>query len=207
MNLHENAEGTRERLIEAAGELFAKNGFDGTSIRQICERANTNVAAIKYHFTNKQGLYEEMVLYAFHYMDRFKSLSLEGMTPPEQLRCFIRTKLENFLDYTRSAWHLQLIHGELKNQSSPLMEKVGELLEERLERLKRIVSAIVEIPVEDKRVTLYAFSVIGQCLFFARHAFIGRTSPVLKFYHTIDLDTLTEHIYSFSLAGMGVTDA
>ena len=52
---------TRERLIEAAGRLFAENGFEGSTIRGICEDAGANVAAVNYHFRGKEGLYAEVV--------------------------------------------------------------------------------------------------------------------------------------------------
>lgn len=54
---------THSKLIHTAARLFAKNGFAGTSVRQICASAKTNVAAINYHFGDKQGLYLATVEY------------------------------------------------------------------------------------------------------------------------------------------------
>lgn len=48
---------TRQRLIEAATALFAERGFQGASVRDICGRAGTNVAAVNYHFGGKAELY------------------------------------------------------------------------------------------------------------------------------------------------------
>ena len=50
------------RLIEAAGEEFAGKGFDSARVRTICERAGANVAAVNYHFGDKEQLYVETVL-------------------------------------------------------------------------------------------------------------------------------------------------
>jgi AcrR family transcriptional regulator len=47
---------TRERIIEAAEVLFALNGYEGTSMRDITERAEVNVAAVNYHFGSKENL-------------------------------------------------------------------------------------------------------------------------------------------------------
>lgn len=46
----------RERILQAATELFARQGFDETTTRQIADAAQSNIAAIKYYFGDKQGL-------------------------------------------------------------------------------------------------------------------------------------------------------
>ena len=52
---------TRERLFEAAVTEFSERGYSGASVRQICQRAKANLAAIKYHFGSKDGLYREVL--------------------------------------------------------------------------------------------------------------------------------------------------
>lgn len=47
---------TRERLLDTAERLFAEQGFDGTSLRQITREAGVNLAAIHYHFGSKDAL-------------------------------------------------------------------------------------------------------------------------------------------------------
>ena len=54
-------ENTREKLMFAAVELFADYGYDGTSTRDICKIANTNISSISYYFKSKQGLYEAII--------------------------------------------------------------------------------------------------------------------------------------------------
>ena len=50
-------DGTRDRLLHAAGDEFARSGFDTASVRAICDAADANVSAVKYHFGSKQDLY------------------------------------------------------------------------------------------------------------------------------------------------------
>jgi AcrR family transcriptional regulator len=52
-------ETTKEQILEAARKHFCENGFVGASVRDICDEANANVSAIKYHFGGKEGLYRE----------------------------------------------------------------------------------------------------------------------------------------------------
>lgn len=47
---------TRSRILDAAEQLFAENGFDGTSIREITRAADVNVAAVHYHFGSKEAV-------------------------------------------------------------------------------------------------------------------------------------------------------
>ena len=46
-----------DRMIEAAGKLFAERSFDSVSTREIAAAAGVNLSAISYHFDNKEGLY------------------------------------------------------------------------------------------------------------------------------------------------------
>lgn len=55
---------TREALIQAAIEIFGRDGFHAASTRAIAERAGANQALIGYHFRGKLGLY----LAAFEYI-------------------------------------------------------------------------------------------------------------------------------------------
>ena len=57
-------EQTRSRLLNAAREVFSQNGFQGATVREICRRAETNVAAVNYHFGSKDGLLAEALNFA-----------------------------------------------------------------------------------------------------------------------------------------------
>ena len=52
---------TKDRLLDAAEQLFAEKGFDGASIRDLAAAAGVNVAAVNYHFQGKDNLYREVI--------------------------------------------------------------------------------------------------------------------------------------------------
>lgn len=52
---------TKEKIISCARILFADNGFEGTSIRDIAKAADVNVASVNYHFSNKEKLFGEIL--------------------------------------------------------------------------------------------------------------------------------------------------
>ncbi|MFD1954135.1 TetR/AcrR family transcriptional regulator [Paenibacillus thailandensis] len=49
------------RILLAARKLFAKQGFDRTTVRQICEEANANIALVSYYFGGKENMFEAML--------------------------------------------------------------------------------------------------------------------------------------------------
>jgi AcrR family transcriptional regulator len=51
----------KTQIIEAAVDLFAEKGFEGTSIRDLATKADVNVAMINYYFGSKEKLFECMV--------------------------------------------------------------------------------------------------------------------------------------------------
>ncbi|ADY51877.1 transcriptional regulator, TetR family [Pseudopedobacter saltans DSM 12145] len=51
----------QKEILLVAEDLFAKNGFDGTSVRDIAQEAGINVAMINYYFGSKEGLLETLV--------------------------------------------------------------------------------------------------------------------------------------------------
>jgi len=76
---------TRDKILEVALELFANNGFDGTSTREICKGADVNISMILYYFGSKEGLYKTIIqnwfdkqseyLDAYFDMQKFQTLS------------------------------------------------------------------------------------------------------------------------------------
>lgn len=52
---------TRERLLNAAEQLFAEHGISGTTLRALTRVARVNLAAVHYHFGGKEGLLDAVV--------------------------------------------------------------------------------------------------------------------------------------------------
>jgi AcrR family transcriptional regulator len=56
---------TKDRLLDAAEALFAEKAFENVSIRELATAADVNVAAVNYHFQNKENLFHEVVARRF----------------------------------------------------------------------------------------------------------------------------------------------
>ena len=57
----EKALENRQRILEAAEEVFAAKGFDGANMREIAEKAGVNKFMLYYHFENKEGLFQQVL--------------------------------------------------------------------------------------------------------------------------------------------------
>ncbi len=53
---------TRERLLDAAEQIFAERGFEGASMRAVTQAAGASVSAANYHFGSKEALLRATLL-------------------------------------------------------------------------------------------------------------------------------------------------
>lgn len=200
--------GTRERIIAAAGELFAANGFRGTTIRDICGQAGVNVAAVNYHFRDKESLYAEVLRSAHrHCSEQYpldRDLSADA-SPTLRLEAYVRAFLHRLLDEGRPAWHGKLMALEMADPTQALDSLVDEGIRPMIGTLEEIVRAVLGPGAAQATVELCAGSVIGQCLHY-KHA-----KPVIVRMGLWRFDTpeaiaeLTAHIVSFSLGGLAAS--
>jgi len=61
MNPQRRGEETRSRILQAAGECFAQNGYDSTGVAEICHRAGVTKGGFYHHFPSKQALFLELL--------------------------------------------------------------------------------------------------------------------------------------------------
>src|SRR5438093_5704970 len=98
MTLKDRTPETRQRLLEAAGEVFAEHGFRDATIREICDQAEANVAAVHYHFGDKEELYAAVFDYARSYAVAAFEQAAPAVGAEERLRVFVRAVLTRFFD-------------------------------------------------------------------------------------------------------------
>ena len=84
---------TRDRLVDAALEVFASHGFEGATTRAIARRAGVALAALPYHFTTKEALWKAAADRIFGLLgEHFEAhrRDLEGADPRSRLRVVLR---------------------------------------------------------------------------------------------------------------------
>jgi AcrR family transcriptional regulator len=70
---------SKEEILDAAEELFAVRGFDGTSMREIALEAGVAQALLHYHFKTKEGLFEAMFTRRSSAINRIRLARLDAM--------------------------------------------------------------------------------------------------------------------------------
>lgn len=86
---------TAAALIRAGRRLFARQGYDATSIRQITSAADANLGAVTYHFGSKQALYHAVVEEALApFADRVVAASQEGADALERAASVVQAYFE-----------------------------------------------------------------------------------------------------------------
>ncbi|MBN1647435.1 MAG: TetR/AcrR family transcriptional regulator [Spirochaetales bacterium] len=86
MRKKRDGESTRHAVIEAAGEMFARKGFSGTSITAIARHSGISEGLILYHFKSKSGLYDEVLAaISQRYADILKTIFVSDLPPQEML--------------------------------------------------------------------------------------------------------------------------
>lgn len=111
---------TQEKLLDAAAEAFAENGFSGTSTRDIAERAGVHHPLITYHFHNKEELWRaaaDRIYRRFRSMLAEKRGSLSGKTPRERTAELLRT----FIQFAAKNPELHKITFQESGQENPRM--------------------------------------------------------------------------------------
>jgi AcrR family transcriptional regulator len=201
MKRRTSTDDTRERIIRAAGEIFGRHGFDGTTIRQITKRAGVNVAAVNYHFRDKAELYLR-VLREAKCQTVENAVFPSGGTPEEQLRGFIFSFVRSLLDPDRPAWHSQVITQEMMRPTPALDLLVREMTEPIFRQLRQVIGEVAGSKLAGMQLDMLAASILGQCLFYVRsRPMLERLAPELA--HGADrVERIAEHITTFSLAAL-----
>src|SRR5262245_16107260 len=120
-------EDTKTRLLDAAGQIFADRGFEAATIREICQQANANIAAINYYFGDKEQLYVATLKHAH----ACKAVGVPamlpaGMKPEDKLRAFVAAMLQQIVFEETPAWHATLILREMVNPTRACEELVQD---------------------------------------------------------------------------------
>jgi len=127
------------QIMETAEILFAEKGFNGTSVRDIAEKAHVNLAMISYYFGSKDKLLESL----FDYRGEHVKLKLESMVEDKTLSSF--EKLDMLIEH-----YIEKIMNQQCFSRIMLREQVvnhtgitAELITQMKKRNQQIISKLI----------------------------------------------------------------
>lgn len=192
---------TRQKLLESAGVVFAEHGFHQATVRQITDRAGTNLAAVNYHFRDKEELYAAVMRECFCAAKPGNAID-PNLPPPARLHAWISRFIGKKFGASTPSWQHQLIAREMREPTPALAAMVEESICPEARELEEIVISLYPGRLTQDQNYLMGFSIVGQIFYYLSYAPLnGRIYPPFA-ADPPDLETLTEHIYQFSLAAL-----
>ncbi len=162
--LKTKSEKTRDRLLISASRIFAEKGFQESTIAEICEQAETNIASVNYHFRDKETLYLESWHFAFK-----RELSLyppdgglmESASAEQRLAERIRALINRVAD--DNSYSFAIINKEMAQPTrllSDILDK--EINPQRLQMLSLLKECLGQT-ASDEQIHYCHTRIMGQC--------------------------------------------
>jgi len=186
------AETTRAALVQAALRLFGRQGFDGTSTREIAAEAKANIGSIAYHFGGKEGL---RIAAADYIVDTIQAIAGQAIgdsqQPPsghptaemptrEAARAQLSSALERMVGFVvaspQAGEIVQFVLRELSHPTAALDRIYEGVFEPTHRRLCLIWEQATGEPAESEATRLTVFTLIGQVIYFR----IGREAVMRR---------------------------
>jgi AcrR family transcriptional regulator len=193
---------TRDKLLEAAGRVFADRGYDAATVRDICRLAHANVAAVNYHFRDKQGLYTQVLLRmaGAAQLERMKATLAESAPPEEILRRVIKARLQGLGTDRLPDWHFRIVAREFAQPTPAMSRMIDKVSRPLYERLLDLIGQIIHLPANHEKTRLCTQSVMGQIFLYALACpILSKLWPGMKTTPE-QMDRIADHIADFSLA-------
>ncbi len=203
---HESVD-TRERLLDAAGKLFAERGFEATSVRDITSEAGCNVASVNYYFGGKENLYVEAfrALLAELRDIRIETIRRDMARVVEPtLEYFLETFAAGFLGPImaegRGRQFVVIINREMADPHLPrelfVEEFLSPMMAEAGEALLRVAPTLD--PAAARLCLMSMVSQLLHALMFRKHFVPDGRPPVLPG----DFEAHVKHIVRFTAGGI-----
>ena len=181
------AETTRAALVLSALKLFGRQGFDGTSTRQIAAEARANIGSIAYHFGGKEGLRIAAADYIVETIQAIAGQAIGNLPPPaagtsgaEAAQAQLFMALERMVGFIvaspQAGEIVQFVLRELSHPTAALDRIYEGVFEPTHRRICLIWEQATGEPAGSETTRLTVFTLIGQVIYFR----IGREAVMRR---------------------------
>lgn len=193
----------KTKILISAGKKFAEKGFADTTVREICDTAGANLAAVNYYFGDKENLYIETVKFARQNRADENPLPTGDLDLESRLRSFILTMVKRTGGIDEPSWQLQLLSRELLFPTEACQQLINEYFRPFFSQLLKIIQEFSPQPLPDSSAYRLGYSIIGQVMylrFTSKMKSMFLPAAILKDHFQIE--QIAEHIYQFSVAAL-----
>jgi AcrR family transcriptional regulator len=201
--VRENGAQTRQQLLEVAGRVFAERGYVHATSKEICERAQANIAAVNYHFGGKDGLYAAVLEEAHARLvsiDLVAQIAQGKASGADKLRQLLRKIIGEVAKRDDGAWELRVLSRELMAPTSLMDGMMKNQVVPKARLVTAMIGEILGVPATHPAVSRSTVSIVGPCLFLL----ITNPDWQKKIFPTLltDADALVDHMVAFALGGL-----
>ncbi|MDR1284105.1 MAG: TetR/AcrR family transcriptional regulator [Opitutaceae bacterium] len=144
VRVHTNGQRTRLRILEAAGQVFAANGYGKTGMRGIAREGGIILSSLVYHFGTKEKLFEETIRYHVVEKSGLETLfdplvSGPARQTPQTVADALRKVVRNFLEVCHGPQRVPLLDGLLLHALTDGNRQACSLVRELFERPRQQV--------------------------------------------------------------------
>jgi AcrR family transcriptional regulator len=202
-----SASSTRERLLDAAEALFADNGYNAVSMRDIARHARVNLAAAGYHFGSKESLFTESLMRQMRPLNERRMAKLAELEaekrPPaiaEVLDTFARVMIEQAVNDQESGRRLHRALSRIFAESDKIAHAIfrKEMLPAAMRFLAAIRRACPELSASKAGMGLALYA---GCVIHTLRWAVSPPVPELRGDLKVDVDTLMTSLVAFGSAG------
>jgi TetR/AcrR family transcriptional regulator, regulator of cefoperazone and chloramphenicol sensitivity len=194
---------TRQRLLVTASRIFAQKGYQETTIAEICEQAETNIASVNYHFRDKENLYLEAWRYAFQQdLERHPSDGgVKDASTEAQLAGRIRSLIARIAD--PNSHFFAIVHREMAQQTRLLEKIMAQEINPERQALNALVRELLGSSATEKQIQFCHASIVGQCFHLLKVKHLRLSNETQCYLMDMnDAEAYAEHVVQFSLAGI-----
>ncbi|MBN2706762.1 MAG: CerR family C-terminal domain-containing protein [Deltaproteobacteria bacterium] len=203
MTVKRKKKGTRQRLLESAAIIFSEKGYANTSVAEICDHAEANIASVNYHFRSKEALYLAVLKFTGEQAEALYPFKLDFRDRPEKrFYDFVLALLRRILSEETAGNFYGLVAKEMVEPSGAGGTLVaGEILRHQ-GLVKALIRDVCGRELNEDLLFRLLFSVMSQCLFFSYNEKGRRYHLQKNPLQFVDAESFARHITDFSLAGI-----
>ena len=207
---HKNGEDlTKERILDTAEILFAQKGYQAVSVRQITSAAECNLAAVNYHFGNKENLYLEV--FRSRWVPRAKRLqesfrkylaSQDSLSESAVVRALAKAFVDGPFSDDERLRHSQLMTREMTQPTKAFKHVAENVIQPFFKEVLEQLESVSPDKVSEEEMLLNIFSIFAMVLYF-NFARVAVSRLTGRKYDPSFRAQLVEQITQFSLRGLG----